>query len=335
MKFPRRRFLHLVAGAAALPAISRIARAQSDLSTQTQLKVMVFPGLWNLPLFAAQVQGYFAKRGLAVEILNTPNSEMLRDGLANGDHQIVHAAFDNAVAMAEVGKLDIAVFMGGDAGLNELFTRAEIKSYDELRGKTVAVDAPDTAFALLLYKMLDVKGLKKGDYEVKAVGGSTQRLDAMLKDKSVVASILSPPFSILGEKAGLRSLGTAVDVIGRYQSNSGWVMRSWGQSNSDTLTKYIQAYVEGLRWSLAPANKPAAITLVAERLKLPLDIITATYELAADPVQGFATDAKFDIEGIRNVLKLRAEILGQWGGTPPAPERYLDFSYYQRAIAGL
>src|SRR5262245_46593363 len=29
MKFPRRRFLHLVAGAAALPAVSRTARAQA------------------------------------------------------------------------------------------------------------------------------------------------------------------------------------------------------------------------------------------------------------------------------------------------------------------
>jgi tripartite-type tricarboxylate transporter receptor subunit TctC len=29
MKLPRRRFLHLAAGAAALPAVSRIARAQA------------------------------------------------------------------------------------------------------------------------------------------------------------------------------------------------------------------------------------------------------------------------------------------------------------------
>ena len=44
----------------------------------------------------------------------------------------------------------------------------EIKSYEDIRGKTVVVDAPDTAFGLLLYKMLDVKGVKKGEYEVKA-----------------------------------------------------------------------------------------------------------------------------------------------------------------------
>jgi hypothetical protein len=31
MKFPRRKFLHLAAGAAALPAVSRVARAQAAL----------------------------------------------------------------------------------------------------------------------------------------------------------------------------------------------------------------------------------------------------------------------------------------------------------------
>jgi len=55
---------------------------------------------------------------------------VLRNGLAKGDHQIVHAAVDNAVAMAEVAKVDIVVFLGGDGGWNSLFVRPEIQSYD-------------------------------------------------------------------------------------------------------------------------------------------------------------------------------------------------------------
>ena len=74
---------------------------------------------------------------------------------------------------------------------------------------------------------------------------------------------------------------------------------------------------------------------MAERLKLPPDVVTQAYDLAAHPVTGFAKDAKLDMEGFRNVLKLRAEILGQWGGTPPAPDKYIDLTYYQRALAGL
>src|SRR5262245_36345950 len=39
MKFPRRQFLHLAAGAAALPAVSRIAKAQSYPSKPVRLIV--------------------------------------------------------------------------------------------------------------------------------------------------------------------------------------------------------------------------------------------------------------------------------------------------------
>jgi ABC-type nitrate/sulfonate/bicarbonate transport system substrate-binding protein len=121
---------------------------------QTQLKVMVFPGLSNVPIFAAQHKNLFAKHGLAIELLNTPNSDVLRNGLAKGDHQIAHAAVDNAVAMVELAKADVAIVTGGDNGFNRVFVQPEINAYAQLRGKTVVVDAPNTAYALLLYKVL-------------------------------------------------------------------------------------------------------------------------------------------------------------------------------------
>ena len=44
MKLPRRQFLHLAAGAAALPAVSRIARAQTYPSRPVRLIVGFPPG---------------------------------------------------------------------------------------------------------------------------------------------------------------------------------------------------------------------------------------------------------------------------------------------------
>ena len=39
--------------------------------------------------------------------------------------------------------------------------------------------------------------------------------------------------------------------------------------------------------------------------------------------------------GFRNVLSLRAEIEGSWGGKAPCPERYVDLSYYEKAAQKL
>jgi ABC-type nitrate/sulfonate/bicarbonate transport system substrate-binding protein len=303
-------------------------------AADTPLTVMVFQGVQNLPLLAARAQGFFAKRGLAVDIRIAPGSEELRNGLAQGRYQIVHTAVDNAVAMAEVAKVDVAVVLGGDNGFNHLFVQPEIRSYQDLRGKTMVVDAPDTAFALQLYKMLKLNGLQKGDYAVRPVGATFKRLAAMQQDKTAAAAILNAPFSIAARRAGLKDMGTAVAAIGPYLSTSGFVLRSWGTANADVLTRYIGSYLEGLRWALDPANKAAAVNLLAGWLKVPPDVAAECYAIAADPAGGLARDAKLDLDGFANVLRLRAEIEGQWGGTPPSPEKYIDLSYYRRAISG-
>jgi len=315
----------------ALAAAVLIAPAKA----QTKLTVMVFQGVQNLPLFAAQEKGFFARRGLAVELKIAPTSDEMRNGLAEGRYQIVHGAVDNAVAMAEVAKADIAVISGGDNGWNQLIVQADIGAVADLRGKTVIVDAPNTAYALQLYELLARAGLKKGDYDVKVVGATFRRAEAIRSDKTIAASMLNPPFSNGAEKAGLKNMGSAVKAIGPYQATAGFVMRAWAKANEDTLVKYLQGYIEGVRWTLDPQNKAQAIDFLKERLKLADDIATRAYEIATDPAEGFAKDSALDLEGFRNVLKLRATHLGTWGGVAPAPEKYIDLSYYQKAFAGL
>ena len=303
-------------------------------AAQTKLTIMVFQGVQNLPLFAAQTKGFFGKRGLEVDIKIAPTSDEMRNGLAEGRYQIVHGAIDNAVAMAEVAKADIAIVNGGDNGWNQLIVQPSIGSVADLRGKTIIVDAPNTAYALQLYEMLAQNGLKKGDYEVKTVGATFKRLEAIREDKSVAASMLNPPFSVVAEKAGLKNMGSAIRAVGPYQATGGFVMRTWAKANEDTLVKYLQAYVEGVRWSLDPANKAEAIKFLMDRLRLAEDVATAAYAVATGP-EGFAKDGALDLEGFRNVLKLRATHLGTWGGSPPPPEKYLDLSYYEKALAGM
>jgi ABC-type nitrate/sulfonate/bicarbonate transport system substrate-binding protein len=123
-------------------------------------------------------------------------------------------------------------------------------------------------------------------------------------------------------------------VVGPYQSDGGWVLRSWGKTNADVLERYIQANIEGIRWALNPANRAALTDIVARRLKQPADVVTASMKIADDQ-KGYAVDGRFDIEGFRNVLKLRADMLGTWGGKPPAPDKYLDLSHYARALKSL
>jgi NitT/TauT family transport system substrate-binding protein len=300
------------------------------------LRVRVFPGVQNLALFAGQAQGFFAKHGLAIQLEFTPSSQALRDGLAAGSFEIAHAAVDNAVAMVETAAVDVVVVLGGDGSMNQLVVQPEIRSVADLKGKTVIVDAPNTAYALQLRRILLQHGLRAGeDYVVKPIGGTALRLRAMREERTHAASMLNPPFSILAEREGFRSLGSTAALLGPYQATGGFVRRAWAEANGPLLERYIRAYVEALRWALAPAHREAAVALLAERLQLASDVAAATYAQAADPAGGLAPDARLDVDGFRNVLALRAELEGNWGGRPPAPERYYDLQHYRRALAAL
>jgi ABC-type nitrate/sulfonate/bicarbonate transport system substrate-binding protein len=316
--------------AAALAAVFTLAVAPRDTRAEdAKLTVIVFPGVQNLPMFAAQAKGLYAKRGLSVDLKFTPNSDELRNGLAEGRYQIAHSAVDNAFALKDKANVDIAVVIGGDNSFNHLMVQSDMKSLADIKGKTVVVDAINTAYAFQLYEMLRQKGLNKGDYEIKMAGGTGARLEAMIKDKTMVAAMLNPPFSIRGEKAGLKDMGTASAALGAYQGSSAFVLRAWGKANEDTLVKYLQAYVEGLRWALDPKNKTEAVALLVERLKLPEDIAAQAYDSTKDD---FNRDGAVDMEGVKNVLKLRAQFEG---GTPASADKYFDLSYYKKALAGL
>jgi ABC-type nitrate/sulfonate/bicarbonate transport system substrate-binding protein len=260
----------------------------------------------------------------------------LRTGLAEGRHQIAHAGVDNAVAMADISRIDVAVFIGGHGGFGQLLVQPEISALRDLRGRTVVVDAPNTAYALVLYKILQDHGLKRGDYTVNSAGGTASMVDALLKDKTNAAAIVSPPFSFRAERSGMKNLGAVKIAIGEpYQFDAGFALRSFARIQSDVLVRYIQAYVEGCRWALNPANQAAATALLSERLQLPPADAARIYEIIADPFEGIARDAKLDSDGFATTLKLRASIEGQWSGTPPPASKYVDESYYTRALSGL
>jgi ABC-type nitrate/sulfonate/bicarbonate transport system substrate-binding protein len=296
------------------------------------LRVNTFPNAKALPLHVGVAKGIFAKHGLGVQLSFTENSLKQREGLAAGAFEIVQAAVDNAVAMAEAGH-DTLIVTGGDDGMNEFLVQPHIRSFADLKGKVLVVDAPNTAYAVLAKKILQKEGLQAGrDYTVKPVGRGELRLKAMAESKENAAAILNLPFTIQGEAIGLRSLGNPVEILGPYQAGGAWLLRSWARANERTLVRYIAAYVEALRWSLASANREESIAILMDRLKLSRDVAERSLRALADPRRGFTPDAAFDREGFRNLLALRAEVEG---GTPGAPEKYYDLSYYERALAGL
>src|SRR4051812_36540812 len=177
-------------------------------AAQTPLKVKMFPGAQALPALSAATQGLFQRQGLKVDVLFTVNSDEQRAGLAKGEFDIAQAAVDNAVAMVELAKEDVVIVSGGDSSMNEFIVQPDVRAFADLKGHTLLVDAPNTAYALQLKKILLNHGLRDGaDYKILSVGGTSLRLRGMKENKDYKGAMLNLPFSLDAKAAGMKSMG--------------------------------------------------------------------------------------------------------------------------------
>src|SRR6266702_5587301 len=125
------------------------------------VNLIVFPGGFNWPIWVAQEKGLFARNGIEVKLTPTPSSVFQLVNLIDGKFDIAMTAIDNLIAYREgqgeeprVGP-DLIAVMGADHGFLKLVTIPEVKSFADLRGKTVSVDARTTGYAFVLFEILD------------------------------------------------------------------------------------------------------------------------------------------------------------------------------------
>ena len=289
-----------------------------------------------LQFVVADRLGLFAKHGVEVQTENKKNSDELRADLAAGNGDLAYLAVDNAVAMVELAHEDVVIVMGGEDSQNELIAQPEIKTIAGLRGKTLIVDAPNTAYALQMKKILLMNGLAPGkDYEIKPFGATPQRLVALREHREFAGSMLGPPSSLIAKHEGFVSLGTVPELIGPYQAAGFFTKRQWAKDHRELLASTLAAVIEAQRWLMNSVNKAQVIDLLVKENRLAAEIAAQTYEMSIDKPGGFAKDARLDLQGFENVLKLRAEVEGQWDGHPPAPKKYYDPTYYEAALSTL
>jgi ABC-type nitrate/sulfonate/bicarbonate transport system substrate-binding protein len=276
------------------------------------LKVIVFPSGSNWPIFVAQEKGFFANQGVAVNIIPTPDSKTQMVGLIDGQYDIAMTAMDNVVAYTEgqgaaptTAKPDIFAFMGSDNGFLRLVALPDVHSIDDLKGTKIGVDALSTGYAFVLRQLLELGGLKPGDYEFIQAGGVKQRFDALIK-KDIAATLLVSPLEAAARRQGFNLLANASEVLGAYQGVVGAARRDWADVNEEPLIGYLAAYKDALSWLFDPANKQDAIAILLKSVpNMTPSVAEASYGILLDRNSGFFREAAIDKVGVAKVLELR------------------------------
>jgi ABC-type nitrate/sulfonate/bicarbonate transport system substrate-binding protein len=295
----------------------------------SKLSVIAFPGAPNLPVFAAQTHGFFTEAGLEIDFQTTPSSVFQFEKFGTGAFDIAFTAFDNVVAYREgqgAAKLpsqpDFRAVMGCTQIELCLVVAPHIKSVEDLRGRSLALDAVSTGFAFVLYEMLARSGLKPGDYEVVSVGATPERWRSV-KDGIHAGTITIEPFTSIAQAAGFPTLLRSTDFFPSYQGGVIAVRRDWAVKNKATLTAFLDVYLRALKWVLDPANREAAAAILAERMsEIQPKALEAVMKSVLSERSGLTPNGTILRDGARTVLNLRSHY-GAGGAALTDVDRYL------------
>ena len=308
------------------------------MSVLQTVEVIAFPGAPNLPIFAAEQQGWFAAEGIQIALSTTPSSVYQAESLASGKFQIAGTAFDNVVAyregegaVAPPGSDEFFAFMGATQVELALIVQPDIATHRDLAGKSLALDALATGFAFLLYEMMARAGLRREEYSVVPVGATPQRWESV-RDGTHAGTLTIEPFTSIAKAQGFRLLDSSSRLFDSYQGGSFAARRSWAQANPQALQGFIRAYLKGLDWVLESANREAASALLLERMpEIKPGVAGAVMTSLLSEKSGLTPKARLLTDGVARVLELRSRYVPREKPLSD-PSRYIDLSYYDRAV---
>jgi ABC-type nitrate/sulfonate/bicarbonate transport system substrate-binding protein len=183
----------------------------------------------------------------------------------------------------------------------------------------------------VLEKMLQKGGLKDTDYALVKAGGVLQRFEALMEKKHAGTLLLSP-FEVPAQAKGFTLLGSATDVLGRYQGLVLATRRSWAKDHGPELVAFMRAYIAGVEWLYGDGNKVEAVAVLRKYLpQMSPELADKSYSILLDPKTGFQRKARIDVEGVRTVLALRSEY-GEPKKQLTDPAKYYDPTWYEQAI---
>jgi ABC-type nitrate/sulfonate/bicarbonate transport system substrate-binding protein len=313
------------------------AWAHAQTPIPVPVRVIAFDGGWNLPVWAAQRQGFFEANGVAVQLAYTPGSAYSVTALFDGKSDIALALIDNLVAYQEgqgEAKIpdspDLCAFMGGDGGFLSVVAAPAAKSFADLKGKVLSVDAMGTGAAFVLRELLARNGITEDDVRFERAGGTATRYGALVAGRHE-ATLLRTPFEVLAKSKGFNVLATA-ESLGAYQGTAGIVRRSWAREHEAALIGFLLGYKAGTDWIYDPANRDIVeALLVANSRDMSPALARSSYELLLKPNGGLFRDLKPDPRGIATVLALRSKY-AQPRKALTDPAKYVDLTYYDKAF---
>lgn len=244
------------------------------------------------PVKVAVEKGFFRNEGLEPQLVQM-NGNVATVALANGhiDFSLNISPVLNG-AMQGLGTKLVAAL--NSRPLFALVVRPEITSAAELKGKIFAVASFGNTQAILTEKHLQHLGLRKGEYQLLAMGATPARIAAM--EKNIAQGSLMPlPTNVQMENKGYRLLGNTAEIVVNPIAGLG-VHEDRIKKDPDLVKRIIRASLRSLR--LLQSNPKETIRILMDWTRVSENDALRSLELAKPGFSknGMLTDEDLSIE---------------------------------------
>ena len=219
--------------------MSAVAEAKANVAT---LRVGGGAVGFNwLPVIAADRQGVFARRNLAVDIKRLGAVDKATAAVKNGELDLVITPPEGAIRDCANGG-DLRIIAGNVNRLPlSLIANPRIRRIEDLRGARLGTSSLTEGTALYTMEVLRRHGLNyPGDYEFAVVGVHPARWKA-LQEGTIDAAVQLIPLNFVGEDSGYSNLGEVTDYIPEIVFTGLIVDRVAAESRRDQIVAFLSA----------------------------------------------------------------------------------------------
>lgn len=279
--------------------------------------------------YAGVEEGFFKAEGFAPTLIGSQSSPQSIQMIVSGAAQIVNSQPEPLIAAVEHGAKEIAV-IGAPADSPDWFlvARPDIKSWADLKGKTLGFSSLRVNEFYLVRRLLGEHGIGPNQFDAIQVGPTSAKF-AALERGSIAAGVLFQPVGVLAKSQGLAVLYDFAEIK-RYPSVVYVVNRDWAAKNRNGV-RLAQALGRAHHWLYDPKNHDAAIRDVQKYTKRPAAVLDAVYQLYFVADKLYTRDGAVDAAGLAQVVQEMVKNGELAKGAALPPSAYL----LPQAIGGL
>jgi NitT/TauT family transport system substrate-binding protein len=249
----------------------------------------------------AKDMGLYKKHGLDLELIFINGSVRGIQSLIAGDLGY-SGAVGTAVINAKLAGGDVAIIQSQMNTLPYFIVgNPNIKSPEQLKGKSAAVHIPGTSADFALRLALSKVGVAYKDIKAVTVGGAPARLAATMTGQ-LDFTVLTEGEKIQAEKAGLRTIIDMAKMKVPFQFNCSVTTRKKIRENPDEVRRVVVAMIESVHFF--KTHKEESIKVMQKYTRgLTRDILEGAYVANAELL---VDDSYPTLEGLKQTLEIQA-----------------------------